>query len=89
MIMGRGIRSVQVMSLLCAASLLAACGGGAGSDPKSGGTGTLKLGITDAPVDAADAVVVQFTGVLAGLHRTEEPRSDRVAGDFARDAARR
>ena len=26
-------------------------------------TGTLKLGLTDGPVDAADAVVVQFTGV--------------------------
>ena len=41
---------------------LAACGGGGGGG--SGGTsGTLKLGITDAPVDAADAVVVQFSGV--------------------------
>jgi hypothetical protein len=41
---------------------LAGCGGGA--DGKAGArTGTLKLGITDAPVDAAEAVVVQFTGV--------------------------
>lgn len=42
------------------AVLLAACGGGDGG---SANTGTLKLGVTDAPVDVADAVVVQFTGV--------------------------
>ena len=40
---------------------LAACGGGGGDS--SNASGVLKLGITDAPVDAADAVVVQFTGV--------------------------
>jgi hypothetical protein len=44
-----------------AAALLAACGGGGGgAQPR---TGLLSLGITDAPVDVADAVVVQFTGV--------------------------
>lgn len=42
------------------AALLAACGGG---NDDSRATGTLKLGVTDAPVDVADAVVVQFTGV--------------------------
>jgi hypothetical protein len=41
-------------------ALLAACGG---SDDDTGATGTLKLGVTDAPVDVADAVVVQFSGV--------------------------
>src|SRR5512136_1027 len=41
---------------------LAACGGGGGSD-KTANTGTLKLGITDAPVDVATQVVVQFSGV--------------------------
>ncbi len=38
---------------------LAACGGGS-SGP---GTGTLQVGVTDAPVDDARAVVVQFDGV--------------------------
>jgi hypothetical protein len=40
---------------------LAGCGGeGDGSGDR---TGTLRLGVTDAPVDQADAVVIQFTGV--------------------------
>jgi hypothetical protein len=42
------------------AALLAACGGSGGD---SSSTGTLKLGVTDAPVDVAAEVVVQFTGV--------------------------
>jgi hypothetical protein len=42
------------------ATLLAACGGG-GAD--AGGTGQLTLQVTDAPVDQATKVVVQFTGV--------------------------
>jgi len=43
-----------------AVAALAACGGGDGTQSN---TGTLRLGLTDAPVDQADAVVVQFTGV--------------------------
>jgi hypothetical protein len=43
----------------CLCILFAACGGG-GSDS---GTGTLSLGVTDAPVDDARSVVVQFSGV--------------------------
>ena len=42
------------------ALMLTACGGGGGGDSS---TGTLDLAITDAPVDAAKAVVVEFTGV--------------------------
>src|SRR4051812_29172151 len=42
--------------------LLAACSGGSGGGGKAD-AGMLKLGITDAPVDVADAVVVQFSGV--------------------------
>jgi hypothetical protein len=45
--------------LTVASAVLAACGGD-GSDEQ---TGMLKLSITDAPVDAADEVVVQFAGV--------------------------
>lgn len=55
-----GISRLFAMSL--AASILAACGGGGGGGMQSS-TGALTLGITDAPVDVADAVVVQFTGV--------------------------
>lgn len=40
------------------AAALAACGGGDNNQ-----TGSLSLGVTDAPVDDADAVVVTFTGV--------------------------
>jgi Domain of unknown function (DUF4382) len=43
------------------ATLLAACGGGGGGGGDR--TGTLTVGITDAAVEYADAVVVQFTGV--------------------------
>ena len=40
---------------------LAACSGGGGGE--SNGTGQLSLGVTDAPVDDASSVVVQFSGV--------------------------
>jgi hypothetical protein len=43
-------------------ALLAACGGSGGDGDKAN-TGTLKLGITDAPVDYAQNVVIQFSGV--------------------------
>lgn len=46
---------------IAALAALTACGGGGGGS--SGATGTLDLKITDAPVDAAKAVVVEFTGV--------------------------
>jgi hypothetical protein len=43
-----------------ACAILAACGGGGGGDEA---TGRVSLGITDAPVDDAQSVVVQFSGV--------------------------
>jgi hypothetical protein len=43
-------------------ALLVGCGGGGGADPSSG-VGRLTLGITDAPVDDATAVVVKFTAI--------------------------
>lgn len=46
---------------LAIVAVLSACGGGGSTS--STGTGTLSLSITDAPVDNADAVVVEFTGV--------------------------
>jgi len=49
------------------AVFLAACGGGS-----SGSTGTLNLAITDAPVDDATSVVVQFTGVELNFEGKDE-----------------
>lgn len=46
---------------LAALFLFAGCGGGGGGG--GSGTGTLTLSITDAPIDGAAAVVVEFTGV--------------------------
>ncbi len=42
---------------------LAACGGGGGSDDGGIGTGTVNVSITDAAVDSAEKVLVQFTGI--------------------------
>ncbi len=44
--------------VVAAASLLAACSDGGGSD-----TGQISVAVTDTPVDVADAVLVSFTGV--------------------------
>ena len=48
-----------MVSALCAAALVG-CGGGSGGSATSG---TLKLSVTDAPVDSAVSVVVTFAGV--------------------------
>ena len=53
----------QTLAVAAAAALLAACGSSSGVDGTREKTGFLKLGITDAPVDYADEVVVQFSGV--------------------------
>ena len=52
--------SISAVSL--AAALVAACGGSGGGGVQSKSARS-PLGITDAPVDVADAVVVQFSGV--------------------------
>jgi hypothetical protein len=51
--------SGKSLLLLIGAALLAGCGGGGSSSPM----GQLTLGVTDAPVDDATAVVVKFTAV--------------------------
>ena len=50
------------------AAIVAGCGGSS----SSGETGTMNLAITDAPVDEADAVVVEFTGVALRPQGGEE-----------------
>jgi hypothetical protein len=52
-------RPFGLVGVLAATALgLSACGGGGGAD-----TGQMTLGVADAPVDGAQAVVVKFTGV--------------------------
>ena len=54
------MRATISAAAVSTALALAACGGSGGS---GGATGRLTLGVTDAPVDDASSVVVQFSGV--------------------------
>lgn len=54
--------TTKLLVVTAAAALLAACGGGGGDGDKAN-TGTLKLSITDSPVDDAREVWVQFRAV--------------------------
>lgn len=56
--MSTKIKLLISLSILFAAIGFTACGGGGGQ-----GTGTIVVGITDAPVDTAEAVVIHFTEV--------------------------
>ena len=52
---------VRLLAAVCLAlPVLAACGG---SGSSGGSSATMNLGLTDGPVDSANAVVVSFTGV--------------------------
>lgn len=63
---------------LCATGLLALTGcGGSSSGSDGTSTGTLDLQITDAPVDGASAVVVQFDGV-----EIQPANGERLTFDF-------
>jgi hypothetical protein len=54
--------SGKILATFLGAALLASCGGG-GGEAGAPANGQLTLGITDAPVDGATAVVVKFTAV--------------------------
>jgi hypothetical protein len=54
------MRAAMAVVAISMALGVAACSGGGGD---SGGTGQLSLAVTDAPVDDASSVVVQFSGV--------------------------
>ncbi len=69
------INSIAIFGL---AMLLVACGGGDGGNDAS--TGTLNLAIADASVDAAKAVVVEFTGV-----ELQHSKGERFDYDFVDD----
>jgi hypothetical protein len=64
---------IKYLSAAGLATLLVGCGGGDGSDS----TGSLSLSVTDAPVDIADKVVVEFTGV-----ELQHSDGDRILFDF-------
>jgi hypothetical protein len=73
---------IPIICISGLAFLLVACGGGGGSSS----TGTLNLGLTDASVDDAKAVVVEFTGVQlqsAGGDRIDHDFIDELTGDPA------
>ena len=53
----------RILLVATSAALLAACGSSDGDGGGEAQTGFLKVGVTDAPVDMAAAVVVKFTGV--------------------------
>lgn len=64
--MSRGIHIVtRYLPVALATALMAACGGGSGGSSSDGKptTGSMKLSVTDAPVDSAEAVWVQFRAV--------------------------
>lgn len=63
---------------------LAACSGGGGSADISG-TGSLSIGVTDAPVDDAEAVVVTFTAVELLGPEPEDDSPDPVRERFELD----
>jgi hypothetical protein len=84
-----------VLACAAAAAFTVGCSGG-GDDS---GTGTLSVGITDAPVDFASSVVVTFSGVELKPHggeafsidfcRGQDTRPADAAGDQSRHDPRR
>ncbi len=54
--------SVRLITWIIFSGLLVACGGGSGGD-NSPGTGKVSVGVTDAAIDDAERVVVEFTAV--------------------------
>lgn len=68
----------RFIAVITATVLLTACGDGSGSGSS---TGKLNLSITDAPVDNADHVWVEFTGVELKLQGGAALQIDYFAGD--------
>ncbi len=58
------MKPVTLIGAMAVPALLVACGGGGGSSSPKPTTGELSVSVTDAPVDSAQRVLVQFTGVV-------------------------
>ena len=75
----------SAVSILSLAAFITGCGSGSGGSGSSSGvsetsnesTGSLTLKVTDAPVDSASHVVVEFTGV-----EIQSATGDRLNFDF-------
>ena len=72
-------RLIKCLTVTSIAALLVACGGGGGDESAS--TGSLSLSVADAPVDMADVVVVEFTGV-----ELQHSGGDRIIFDFTTES---
>jgi len=77
------VRRPLALSLLAGGAFaLAACGGGSGS---SSGSGSLTMSVTDAPVDEADNVYVQFSSVTLKPSDADEDGGDGDGEDDSGD----
>ncbi|MDG5499739.1 DUF4382 domain-containing protein [Marinobacter sp. BGYM27] len=69
--------TAKYMSIAALTAALAACGGGDSNDGSSAETGTLSMGLTDAPVDSVKEVNITITGIEA-----KPAGGDRIRFDF-------
>lgn len=85
------MKQLITVSALSLPLLLSACGGGSSTGDSSSTTGTLNLSLTDAPIDEASAVWVEFTGVSIKKHiedtQTETTTNETTAEEDATDSA--
>lgn len=56
--------STKVFAVSALAGALAACGGSGSDGGSTGQTGTVSVGLTDAPVDHAEAVNIEVTALV-------------------------
>lgn len=85
------MKRVMTAGLLTLPILLTGCGGGSGSADSTSTTGTLNLSLTDAPIDEASEVVVEFSGVSIKKQiedtQTEETASELSTEENTADSA--
>lgn len=77
------IQFVNFLSILFISIGMTACGGG---NTNTQGTGSVEIGITDAPVDSAEAVVIHFTE--AALHGPDGTTSVKVIDPVTKQPGR-